>query len=105
MAYLETSNQHLTEELRATKLEFDAAVRDKAKLAARIHDLDSQIETLNLRDSKNRKLHEQVHEAQLQLKNKDNEIEKLDDKLRRVYLQKEEFEVEAIQLRKTVHEI
>lgn len=71
----------------------------------KIHDLEAQIETLSLRDGKNRKQYEQLTEAQLQLKSKDNEIEKLDDKLRKVYLQKEEFEVESIQLRKTVHEL
>lgn len=79
--------------------------RDKQKLVVKIHDLEAQIETLSLRDGKNRKQYEQLTEAQLQLKSKDNEIEKLDDKLRKVYLQKEEFEVESIQLRKTVHEL
>ena len=39
------------------------------------------------------------------MRSKDNEIEKLDDKLRKVYLLKEEHEVEAIQLRKAVHEL
>ena len=32
----------------------------------------------------------------MNLKAKDNEIEKLDNKMRKVYLQKEDFEVEAI---------
>ena len=84
--YLESSNRQLTDELRSTKLEFDAVCRDRSKLEVKIHDLDAQIETLNLRDGKNRKQHEQLTEAQLQAKSKDNEIEKLDDKLRKVYL-------------------
>ena len=103
--YLEKSNKQLTDEVRQTKLDYDAVNRAKSKQEATIHDLEAQIDTLNLRDGSNKRLIEQVTDAQLKLKSKDNEIEKLDDKLRKVYLQKEEFEVEAIQLRKAVHEL
>lgn len=67
--------------------------------------MEAQIETLSVRDGKNKKLSLELNEAQLNLKAKDNEIEKSDSRMRKVYLQKEEFEVEAIQLRKTVHEM
>ena len=94
--YLEKSNGQLTDETRQTKLDYDAVNRQKNKHEVTIHDLEAQIDVLNLRDGSNKRLIEQVTDAQLQLKSKDNEIDKLDDKLRKVYLSKEEFEVEAI---------
>ena len=103
--YLERSNKQLTDEVRQAKLDYDAANRAKNKHKVTIHDLEAQIDTLNLRDGSNKRILEQLHEAQLLQKSKDNEIEKQDDKLRKVYLQKEEFEVEAIQLRKAIHEL
>ena len=94
--YLERSNKQMTDEIRQTKLDFDSLNRQKTKYEVNIHDLEAQIETLNMREGSNKKIIGQLTEAQLQLKSKDNEIEKLDDKLRKIYLQKEEFEVEAI---------
>ena len=95
----------MTDEIRQTKLDYDSLSRNKNKLEVKIHDLEAQIDTLNISNGTNKKMLSQLTEAQLQLKSKDNEIEKLDDKLRKVYLSKEEFEVEAIQLRKAVHEL
>ena len=103
--YLEKSNKQLTDEVRQAKLDYDSVNRAKNKHEVTIHDLEAQIDTLNLRDGSNKRILEQLHEAQLLQKSKDNEIEKQDDKLRKVYLQKEEFEVEAIQLRKAIHEL
>lgn len=105
VGYLEKSNKQLTDETRQTKLDYDSLHRQKNKYEVQIHDLEAQLNTLSLRDSSSQKILSQLTEAQLQLKSKDNEIEKLDDKLRKVYLTKEEFEVEAIQLRKAVHEL
>ena len=39
--YLERSNKQLTEEVRQSKLDFDALVRDKNKLEVRVHDLEA----------------------------------------------------------------
>lgn len=95
----------MTEEMRQVKLDSDSKSRQKSSLESRINELEAQIETLSVRDGKNKKLSLELNEAQLNLKAKDNEIEKSDSRMRKVYLQKEEFEVEAIQLRKTVHEM
>ena len=65
LGYLEKSNKQLTDELRATKLDYDSLNRNKQKSDVKVHDLEAQIETLNLRDSKNNRLLEQISESQL----------------------------------------
>ena len=53
------------ESLLATKLDYDSLNRNKQKSDVKVHDLEAQIETLNLRDSKNNRLLEQISESQL----------------------------------------
>ena len=95
----------MTDEIRTTKLDYDGIMREKTRIQTKINELEAQVETLSLRDNKNKKLVLELNEAQLQLKAKDAEIDKQDSQMRKVYLQKEDFEVEAIQLRKTLHEL
>ena len=56
LGYLEKSNKQLTDELRHTKLDYDSLNRNKQKSDNRVHDLEAQIETLSLRESKNNRL-------------------------------------------------
>ena len=54
--YLEKSNKQLTDEVRQAKLDYDAASRAKNKHEVTIHDLEAQIDTLNLRDGSNKRI-------------------------------------------------
>ena len=53
------------DELRQTKLDYDDVNRQKGKLEVKIHDLEAQIDVLNKREGQNKRLYEQVTEAQL----------------------------------------